>query len=407
MNPEVCKINIHFMIMMSSPIHILISLAVLAIALISMNGGRALAEKAESTSKLSDYFMSASGFNQMSLEDQVRYSVFVAQFGYSLETIQGAPQDQLVKAPSQTKRESAYYRSEGSQSERWWFALLFGESVFGSEPVSSRESACQADSNTIGSPCLIGGHISTFYEETKNGMKSQKCRVPVEGTQCGEKQFSCSSFGLSAHFRVVDKYNKENKSKLICVPAEPSTQLAVRCGQAFSDWRKHQFQKLSVAGYRVESPTGYITASQEAEFEENYSSLLAHFEKTVYCAQDKVERCRALNEIRQGTFGNGVLWRYDEETNTSIATIPGVTGSASFSGRPKGKGGTFSGELVDPDFQRSECANVLAAARDINNAWKEVPDNLKYWVKQFRQSSEKAYPVKDGAPSQRGARGSI
>ena len=405
MNPKVSKINIHFMIMMSSPIHILISLAVLAIALISMNGGRALAEKAESTSKLSDYLMSASGFNQMSLEDQVRYSVFVAQFGYSLETIQGAPQDQLVKAPSQTKRESAYYRSEGSQSERWWFALLFGESVFGSEPVSSRESACQADSNTIGSPCLIGGHISTFYEETKNGMKSQKCRVPVEGTQCGGRQFSCSSFGLSDLFQVVDKYNKGNKSKSICVPAEPPNQLTARCGQAFTAWRKNQFKKLSTADYRVESSTGLITVSQKADFHENYSRLLAHFEKTVYCAQDKVERCQALNKIRRGTFGNGVQWEYDAKTNTSTATIPGAKGYASFSGRPKG--GAFTGELVDPDFQRSECANVLAAAVDISNSWDAVPASIKLWVKQFRQSSERVYPVKDGVPSHRGSRTSI
>ncbi len=62
MNPKVSKIYSH--ILMSSPVHILITLAVLAIALISMNGGRALAEKAESTSKLSDYLMSASGFNK-------------------------------------------------------------------------------------------------------------------------------------------------------------------------------------------------------------------------------------------------------------------------------------------------------------------------------------------------------
>jgi hypothetical protein len=405
MNPKVSKINIHFMIMMSSPIHILISLAVLAIALISMNGSRALAEKAESTSKLSDYLLSASGFNQMSLEDQVRYLVFMAQFGYSLETIQGAPQDQLVRVPNQTKRESAYYRSEGSQSESWWSAILFGEAVFGSEPVRSRESACQADSNTIGSPCLIGGHLSAFYEETKNGIKSQKCRVPVEGTQCGERQFSCSSFGLSELFQVVDKYNKGNKSKSICVPAEPPNQLTLRCGQAFTDWRKNQFKKLSTADYRVESSTGLITVSQKADFHENYSRLLAHFEKTVYCAQDKVERCQALNKIRRGTFGNGVLWEYDAETNTSRATIPGAKGYASFSGRPKG--GAFTGELVDPDFQRSECANVLAAAVDINNSWEAVPASIKLWAKQFRQNSEKAYPVKGGVPSQRGTKGSI
>jgi hypothetical protein len=404
MNPKVSKFEIYFMI--SSSVQVSIIATLLILVLTSM-GGRALAKKAESVSRLSDYLLSSGGFNQMSFEDQVRYSMFVAQFGYSLETIQSAPQDQLVQSPSHTKQESGYHRLEGLQSERWWFAALFGEEVFGSDSAKPKESACQAASNETGVPCLIGGHLSVFYEETKNQVTSQRCRVPVEGTKCGEKQFSCSSFGLSAHFRVVDKYNKENKSKLICVPAEPSAQLAVRCGQAFSDWRKHQFQKLSVAGYRVESSTGYITASQKAEFEENYSRLLAHFEKTVYCAQDKVERCRALNEIRQGTFGNGVLWRYDEKTNTSIATIPGVTGSASFSGRPKGKGGTFSGELVDPDFQRSECANVLAAARDINNAWKEVPDKLKYWVKQFRQNSEKAYPVKDGVPSQRGTSGSI
>ncbi|MBK8204805.1 MAG: hypothetical protein IPK68_21680 [Bdellovibrionales bacterium] len=403
MNPKVSKIYSHML--MSSPVHILITLVVLAIALISMNGSRALAEKAKSTSKLSDYLLSASGFNQMSLEDQVRYSMFVAQFGYSLETIQGAPQDQLVRAPNQTKRESAYYRSEGSQSESWWFALLFGEEVFGSEPVSPIESACQPGSNAIGSSCLIGGHLSVFYEETKNGMKSQKCRVPVEGTQCGERQFSCSSFGLSGLFQVVDKYNKGNKSTSICVPGEPPNQLTVRCGQAFTAWRKNQFKKLSTTDYRVESSTGLITVSQKADLYENYSRLLAHFEKTVYCAQDKVERCQALNKIRRGTFGNGVQWEYDAKTNTSIATIPGAKGYASFSGRPKG--GAFTGELVDPDFQRSECANVLAAAVDINNSWEAVPSSIKLWAKQFRQNSEKAYPVKNGVPSQRDARGSI
>ncbi len=403
MNPKVSKINIH--LLTSSLVHILFTLVVLATALPSTNSGRALAEKAESTSKLSDYLLSASGFNQISFEDQVRYSVFVAQLGYNLETIQGAPHEQLVRAPIQTKRESAHYRSESSQSESWWFAVLFGEEVFGRESASSRESACQADSNTIGSPCLIGGHLSVFYEETKNGMKSQKCRVPIEGTQCGESQFSCSSFGLSDLFQVVDKYNKGNKSKSICVPYDPPNQLTVRCGQAFTAWRKNQFKKLSTADYRVESSTGLITVSQKADFHENYSRLLAHFEKTVYCAQDKVERCQALNKIRRGTFGNGVQWEYDAKTNTSTATIPGAKGYASFSGKPKG--GAFTGELVDPDFQRSECANVLAAAVDISNSWDVVPASIKLWVKQFRQNSERGYPVKDGVPSQQGTRGSI
>lgn len=403
MNPKVSKFKNHFMI--SSSIHISIKAVLLILVLISM-GGRTLAEKAESLARISDYLLSSSGFNQMSFEDQVRYSMFVAQFGYSLETIQSAPQDQLVQAPSETKQESGHHRLEILQSERWWFAALFGEEVFGSEPPGRpRESACQVASNATGASCLIGGHMSVFYEETKNGMKSQKCRVPVEGTQCGDTQFSCSSFGLSDLFRVVDKYNKGNKSKLICVPAEPPNQLTVRCGQAFADWRKRQFRKLSTADYRVESSTGFITVSQKADFHENYSRLLAHFEKTVYCAQDKLERCQALNQIRKGTFGNGVQWEYDAMTNTSRATIPGAKGYASFSGRPKG--GTFSGELVDPDFQRSECANVLAAAADIKKSWDAVPAPIKLWAKQFRQNSEKTYPVKDGVPSQRGTRGSI
>jgi hypothetical protein len=405
MSSQVSKLKSHFM--MSSRIHSVIAAVGLLILFVTFGstGSGALAASAQSASKLSDYLLSASGFNQLSFEDQVRYSMFVAQFGYGLEAIQNAPQDQLVSAPNQTKRESAQYRSEALERERWWFTFLFGERVFGSDSRSSGESACQADANRSGAPCLIGGHLSVFYEETKNGITSQKCRVPIEGTQCGQNQLSCSSFGLSDLFQIVDQYNKANKSKIICVPAEPSNQLTVRCGQAFTAWRKVQFKKLSSADYRIESSTGLITASQRADFQERYSNLLTHFEKSVFCAQDKVERCQALNKIRKGTFGNGVSWNYDEATNTSIATIPGAKGYASFSGKPKG--GAFSGDLVDPVFQRSECANVLAAATDISNSWEAVPTSIKMWAKQFRQNSEKTSPVKDGNPAQRGTRGSI
>ncbi|MBK7842558.1 MAG: hypothetical protein IPJ71_02510 [Bdellovibrionales bacterium] len=179
MNPKISKFKIYFMI--SSAVQVSIIAISLILILTSMDG-RALAKKAESASKLSDYLLSSSGFNQMSSEDQVRYSMFFAQFGYGLETIQNAPQDQLVKSPSHTKQESGYHRLEGLQSERWWFAALFGEEVFGSEPTRPRESACQAGSNEPGKPCVMGGHLSVFYDEVKNNIKIPKCRVPVEGT---------------------------------------------------------------------------------------------------------------------------------------------------------------------------------------------------------------------------------
>lgn len=403
MNPKESKNDVHRMV--SSSIHILISFVVLAIASLSMSGGRALAEKAESSSNLSDYLMSASGFAQMSLEDQIRYSIFFAQLGYSLEVIQSAPQDQLVRVPNQKKRESAYRQSNDLQRESWWFASFFGEKVSAGQPASPIDSACKARKEEIGKPCWIGGHLSVFYEETRNQVTSEKCRVPVEGTKCGGRQFSCSSFGLSDLFQVVDKYNKENRSSLICVPVEPLNELAVRCGQAFTAWRKNHFKKLSSKGNRVETLTGELTERQIADFHENYSRLLAEFEKTIACAHDKVERCQALNEMRRGDFGNGVKWEYDAGTNTSTATIPGAKGYASFSGRPKG--GAFSGQQVDPDFQRSECANVLAAVADIKNAWKEVPDEIKIAVKQFRQNSGGGSPVKGGNPVQRAGRTAI
>ncbi|MBK7842559.1 MAG: hypothetical protein IPJ71_02515 [Bdellovibrionales bacterium] len=210
---------------------------------------------------------------------------------------------------------------------------------------------------------------------------------------------------MSDLFQVVDEYNNRNRSKLICVPAEPSNQLAVRCGQAFADWRNHHFKKLFNENGKIELSDKVIDASQWPELEKNYARLLAHFEKTVDCAQDKVERCRALNRIREGTYGNGVSWNYDSSTNTSSATIPGVVGTASFSGKPKG-GAFFSGEMVDPDFQRSECANVLAAATDIKKSWDAVPASIKLWARDFRQKSDGVVPVNEREPSRRGGKAS-
>lgn len=340
--------------------------------------------------RLSDYVLKEEAFKALGDQEKLDYLAFMARFNYNIEKIQNAPQDHFFYGEQESSS------SADARMESWW-KLLGGENAHASSEVKdqSRISSCRPPGKQQGTSCLFAGHLSSFILEVKNGVTTEVCRPPQQMGDCGEGKVKCDTLGMAEIFRLVDKYNLRHQSKSVCVPLYPRNQVAERCGGAFAKWRKENLGKLSsTKDYRIQTSTGKASENDKRDFSARYFTLLVYYQGILECSQDKVERCQSIQQMNRGTFGNGGYWKYDAQTNTSTVTFPGRSGYASFQGKPKG--GTFSGQQVDIEFQRSECNQVLAAHRDIQSEWEKVPLIVKNWVD--RNNRGRAIPVRDGQP---------